>query len=70
MTENNSLWQVIKRKSPPKPIWKIVLRHKAAFENYLGLANAMQEEWVNGHLYKSSERNNEALEVEQEKEHK
>ena len=45
LRETCEQWDVVKRASPPKPLWKILLQHTDKFENYLALSNGMQEEW-------------------------
>ena len=45
LRDNCKLWEVAQRASQPKPMWKILQQHKDEFENYLGIASAMQEEW-------------------------
>ena len=45
LRDNCKLWEVVQRASQPKPIWKILQQHRDQFENYLGIASAMQEEW-------------------------
>ena len=58
LAEDHHLWKVVNRASPPKPIWKILLRHRDDFENYLALSNVMQEEWkmnVCGHCLDQNE---------------
>ena len=45
LRDNYKLWEVVQRVSQPKPIWKILQHHRDEFENYIGIASAMQEEW-------------------------
>ena len=56
LRDNHELWEVVQRSSQPKPIWKMLLQHRDAFENYLGLASAMQEEWkIAVHIKKNAD---------------
>ena len=43
--EDESLWKVICRNSPPTPIWKIIPRYAAMFADVDKLSKAMLQEW-------------------------
>ena len=45
LEKDNTLWRIISRSSIPKPIWELLEKHKDAFDSYLLLAHAMEEDW-------------------------
>ena len=70
LRDDCKLWKIVQRISQPKPMWKMLQQHKDQFENYLGIVNAMQEEWKLKHVSACSPETRDLKEEDEPKEEK
>ena len=47
LVKYSSLWRIISRNSPPKPIWELLKIHRHKFEDWARLSEAMKKDWEN-----------------------
>ena len=47
LVKYSSLWRIINRNSPPKPIWELLKNHGPEFEDCARLSEAMEKDWKN-----------------------
>ena len=47
LVKYSSLWRIINRNSPPKPIWELLKNHQHEFEDCARLSEAMEKDWKN-----------------------
>ena len=47
LVKYSSLWRIVSRNSPPKPIWELLKNHSHEFEDCARLSEAMERDWEN-----------------------
>ena len=60
LVKYSSLWRIVSRNSPPKPIWKLLRNHRDQFEDFEQLSEAMERDWENA---QDQERYNRMIQV-------